>query len=88
MKQIQPFQHLFASKFVTVTGLTITSQYDNLIDSVTFNWSVSTADGVVVGGGVTKLGADDPEGTSYTLWDGTEQGAYNIVCNRVGFVLV
>ena len=84
---IQPFQQFYGGQFVQATQIEVTSQFDNLVDSVTFAFKIMAATGEIVGGGTVNLGAADPNGSVYSTWDSSNLGAYKIVCARVGLTL-
>lgn len=65
-----------------IEGISVVSIADNLIDTVTFKYTLATKEGVFAGDGVCTLGPD-----SYNLWDASAKGAYSLVCKTIGLEL-
>lgn len=83
LKQIKPAKAFCNGVCVTVENINVRSVDDNLVDAVTFRYTLATADGVWAGEGSHSLTPD-----TYSTWDATDRGAYEIVCAAIGLELV
>lgn len=62
-----------------ITKINVRSIDDNLTDSVTFKFQLFTESDETVGEGEVSL-----DTSNYGTWDASADGAYTIVCNRLG----
>jgi hypothetical protein len=82
--QIKP-QIAFANgKKMSATQLNVVSISDNLFDHVVFKYTLLDASGVWAGESTFELkGLED-----YSTWDTTAEGAFTIVAQGIGLVVV
>lgn len=69
---------------VLATSFNVVSVSDNLFDRVVFKYTLFDASGAFGGEAAYELSGID----SYKTWDSTPEGAYTIVANALGLVLV
>lgn len=81
-KTIKPSSAFTSSGRVTVEKINLLSVSDNLVDKVTFKFTLADKDGAIACDGVFTL-----EGNDYGKWDATDRGAYEIVCESLGLEL-
>lgn len=82
-KQVKPFPAFAYGKRMNVENINVQSVADNLVDEVTFKYTLADIDGATNGDGVMTLGPD-----KYATWDATDRGAYEIVCDHLGLELL
>jgi hypothetical protein len=82
-RQVHPYPCFVNGKASVVEHLNVRSIYDNLEDNVIFEYELATIDGVFCGIGRFELNAE-----TYSTWDASSIGAYQIVCAGVGLELV
>lgn len=78
-KKIAPYPAFFGGKKLAVSQISVSSIYDNLVNSVTFKYTLLTEGGVYAGEGTHTL-----NGENYAQWDGSHEGACCIVSNAIG----
>lgn len=85
-KRVKPLDVFFAGQRSQVENVNVVSISDNLVDEVTFKYTVAMGDvgsEVFVGDGIITFSGDD-----YAKWDASALGAYKLVCAGVGLELV
>lgn len=82
-KQVKPFPAFCNGTNLVVEQVNVQSVKDNLVDEVTFKYTLATAEGAWAGEGAYTLGAD-----RYKEWDATDRGAYEIVCAGIKLELL
>jgi hypothetical protein len=70
-------------KRLEATQIGVVSVSDNLIDDVTFKYTLLCEDGVFAGEATHRL-----QGESYKEWDASAKGAYELVCKGIGVEIV
>lgn len=78
-KKIVPFPAFFGGKKLEAGQISVSSIYDNLVDNVTFKYTLLTDGGVYAGEGTHTLNKDN-----YAQWDGSHDRACCIVSNAIG----
>lgn len=81
-KPVLPFPAFVNGENYTVTKVNVQSIEDNLVDKVTFKYTLSDESGAWAGAGRFTLGPEN-----YKEWDATDRGAYEIVCKNIGLTL-
>lgn len=84
MKPISPIKVFFKGSLADLTGLKVTSVFDNLVDYVCFEYNVFINETESAGGGRVELKGLE----NYTTWDASAAGAYKIVADSVGLELI
>ncbi len=82
-KQVKPSSAFTSAGKVTVENINLQSVLDNLVDNVTFKYTLADKDCAIACDGVVVLGPD-----TYSTWDATDRGAYEIVCKKLGLELL
>ena len=82
-KTIKPSSAFTSAGRVTVEKINLVSVSDNLVDKVTFKFTLADKDGAIACDGVFTLEGDD-----YGTWDASDRGAYEIVCKALGLELL
>lgn len=82
-KDIKPASAFTSAGRVTVEKINLMSVSDNLVDKVTFKFTLADKDSSIVCDGAFTLEGDD-----YGTWDATDRGAYEIVCQALGLELL
>jgi hypothetical protein len=82
-KQVKPHAAFCNGKKVDITQINVVSVADNLVDAVTFRYTLNDEQGVFAGDGTFSL-----DETNYTEWDASAAGAYRLVCAGIGLELV
>lgn len=85
-KRTKPLDVFFGGKRNQVENINVVSIADNLVDTVTFKYTVAMGDvghEIYVGEGTVTVTPDD-----YQKWDASALGAYQLVCNEIGLELV
>ncbi|PUE09000.1 hypothetical protein B9Z51_08690 [Limnohabitans sp. T6-5] len=83
IKATQPLAVFSNGGLTHITKISLRSVSDNLVDSVTFKYVLFTESDETVGEGEVSLDA-----SNYGTWDASANGAYKIVCSRLGLELV
>jgi len=81
-KTIKPSSAFTSSGRVTVEKINLLSVSDNLVDKVTFKFTLADKEGAIACDGIFTL-----EGDKYGTWDASDRGAYTIVCEALGLEL-
>lgn len=81
-KTIKPSSAFTSSGRVTVEKINLLSVSDNLVDKVTFKFTLADKEGAIACDGIFTL-----EGDKYGTWDASDRGAYMIVCDALGLEL-
>jgi hypothetical protein len=84
-KRVLPLDTFYKGQRVQIENINVVSVADNLIDEVTLKYVVASGDvgfEQYVGEGAITVGAD-----KYASWDASALGAYQIVCEAIGFEL-
>jgi hypothetical protein len=83
MKKINPFQFWNNGKTVTATLLELHSNFDNLIDSAIFYYSLHSEDGSKLVDGNINM-----SGTDYSSWTGNNDYAFTWAAAYLGITLI
>ena len=82
-KQVKPANAFCNGKRVVVENLNVQSISDNLVDEVTFKYTLADSNQAYAGEGTFTLKPD-----SYKTWDASADGAYIIVAKAIGLELI
>ena len=82
-KQVKPANAFCNGKNIMIEKLNVQSIADNLVDEVTFKYTLADIDGAFAGEGVYTLKPDN-----YKTWDASANGAYVIVAKAIGLELI
>ena len=84
-KRVLPLDAFYKSQRVQIENINVVSVADNLVDEVTFKYTVASGDvgfEQYVGEGAITISPD-----KYATWDASALGAYQIVCEAIGLEL-
>lgn len=79
---LKPFPQFFNGGITAITKINVVSIDDNLVDAVTFKYTLLTEDELVIAEGEVALNAD-----TYAEWDASMYGAHNVVAKHLGLEL-
>lgn len=82
-KAVAPHSAFCNGQKLDIEGISVVSIADNLVDTVSFKYTLVDRNGSFAGDGVCSLGPD-----TYTLWDASAAGAYRLVCETIGLELL
>ena len=82
-RTVTPYSAFVNGCKVTVENLNVTSIYDDLVENVTFRYTLADANKQWAGEGIFKLGPD-----TYGDWDASDVNAYEIVAKGIGLTLL